>query len=129
VATPTFIVRKFGDRYVPVRQDSCPATRAAYAGGGALLCVAGRHRGGLLGKVAFVAGGMLMFRGLLGYNPLQLCCSNRGAPDAPPSLAPSYQNDLPVRAPQMPEDVVDEQSMESFPASDPPATTGASLPH
>jgi hypothetical protein len=123
MAVPSYVVKKIGSRYVTVRQDCCPGVRAGFLGGGAVLLASGRRRGGFLGAVAALTGGGLMLRGLLGYNPLELCCPSQEAPDAAGNQAPSYQNDLPTRAPQMPVDVVEEQSMESFPASDPPART------
>lgn len=126
MTAPTYVVKKIGDRYVSVRQDCCPGVGVAYAAGGAGLCLAGRHRGGVLGLAAQAIGTGLMLRGLLGYNPLELLRADARARDASSDLAPSYQNDLPRRAPQAPADVVEEQSMESFPASDAPARTGVS---
>jgi hypothetical protein len=72
------------------------------------------------------AGAAMLYRGLTGRNPLELLAHRASRNDA--SLAPSYQNEQTGRSAQLPDDEVDEASMESFPASDPPGHTGTSLP-
>lgn len=133
MATPTYVVQRIGDRYVPVlRIPGCEWARAGWIGGGTLLGYAGLRRGGWLGLAALAAGAALIGRALLGRSPLPLALQwlSRNGPSGDPSQSPSYQNDFIGRAPQLPADVVDEESMESFPASDPPSRSAvSSLPH
>lgn len=124
MATPTYVVQRIGDRYVPVlRVSGSEWARAAQVGGGTLLGYAGLRRGGWLGLAALAAGVELIGRGLLGRSPLPRALEwlAQNGPSGDPSQSPSYQNDFIGRASQLPADVIDEESMESFPASDPPS--------
>lgn len=122
MSVPHYTARKVGDSYVMVRTDTpmgCKAPLSVFAGSALIAC--GLLRRGMCGLLCAAVGGGTLYHGITGRNPLTaLAGIGRGRFNSGPTF-PRDEEAAAQSIEQTPDDEVEEASMESFPASDPPA--------
>ena len=126
----TFVVKRVGDHYELQRSDAASKTEGScWAVGGAAAILYGLTRGGFIGKLVTLAGFFGVYHGYMSSN--MSCCKTgltRERRSGTGATAPSYHQEHEhdprgTSVKQTPVDELEEAVMESFPASDPPASS------
>ena len=120
--TPTYVAKRIGDEYVMIRVDAEGVIqRAGLAGLGLGLIGYGLMKRGIFGLLSCAAGSALAYSGWTGRSLLDHA---RGVA-APSPKGGASGNTTTDSDQKNTADALDESLMESFPASDPPASHGS----
>jgi len=110
---PHYVTQRVGDEYVLVRVDPVGHVGRCVSGAlGTALAARGLRRGGLF---CSLAGAALLYHAFTGRDPLNLILSKAPVKHGDDKDSPSFPGEASSR--QLPNDAVDEASMESFPAA------------
>lgn len=125
MSMPVYVAKKLGDHHMLVRVDA-PAIvlRTMEVGVGLGLIGFASSRRGWLGGLAAVAGATLTYHGWTGIDPFSRLLGPSAARHGSVAETPSQSGRPPGGGDvQIPADALEEAQMESFPASDPPASS------
>jgi len=118
---PHYVTKRVGEDYVLVRVDPIGHVGRWIAGAiGVSLLSKAIRRSGVGGLLAFAAGGACLYHAITGRNPADLVGEKNQARHGEEKDSPSFPGEAGSK--QLASDAVEEAAMESFPASDPPAS-------